>query len=166
MLKRIIAGVIALTVFGVPAGALTIYNVQTAVIGWDAAPRMMCSCPTPPCTPTLECPAEGPALGAMYYQVYTKTDPSDETGTKYGAATQDTRISMTFPEGQTVYIGISTIWWGKGLDTSRESSIKSWSNIEADCFNGQTFGFKYQATPLPPIPPPTPSKPENIRVVE
>lgn len=160
---------IALVLIAVLAPALapaqTIHNVQSATIAWDPVARPVCSCPQPPCAWTQECPAEGQALGALYYQVYTRTDPNDSVGTKYGAATQETQLAMTFPAGQTVYVGIETVWWPKGEDEPRLSAEKSWSNVAADCANGQAFGVRYQPA-APTTPKPLPARPKGIRVVK
>jgi hypothetical protein len=157
MKRSILIVLVVLAAAPAPAEVKVLHNLQSATIGWEPT-TMYCHCLNPPCTPTLECPAVGPAVGALYYQVYTKTDPNDTVGVKYGAATQQTRMDVTFPKGETIYVGVELVWWGRGLDTAQTSWKKSWSNVPADCDGEQTFGFRYVGPP--------PKKPDNVRVVD
>lgn len=124
--------------------AQTWHTANQVTFAWDPSPIPECTCPTPPCSVTEQCPGPAwpsPAAGEMKYQVYSRNDATS-SGVKVGGEITATELAITFPTWGKYYLGVEAVFYLAGK-TEPIKSTRSWSNDPAVTESGQAFGVDY-----------------------
>ena len=141
-MKRI-ALALAILLMATTAMAQTWYTANQVTLAWDAVPMPICGPGTanPPICPT----PNGPAVGTMKYQVYSRNDLVS-LGTKIGGEITATQLLISFTNWGNYYLGVESIVYYSGQTVGIKSATKSWSNM-AEVTNNNPFGVMFFAAP-------------------
>ena len=143
--------ILAILFFASAASAQVWHPANQVTLAWDAVTMPDCVCVDPPCTPNEVCPGPeypSPAAGEVKYQVYIRSTLV-ETGTKYGPEIPQTSavISLNQLGYGNYFLGVESIAYYQGQSVGVKSTSIAWSDVAANCANGEAFGVTYWMAP-------------------
>jgi hypothetical protein len=128
--------------FCINSFAQVMHDQKSATIAWDA--------PAQSTSPDA-------VVGIMKFQVYTKNNLVETTGTKVGGEITATQLFISpFTPYVNYYVGVESVFYPSATPTVASKSVIAWSTNAADCAGGTTFGFLYK---------PATNKPGGVRLI-